>query len=444
MIVVLGGGPAGRTAAIHLALNGKEVTLIEKGGIGGQCLHYGCMVVCALNDVARLLHSTRNLNQLGVLDTPPRIHFSGLLREMEEVQEKIAGILDAETKGAGVNILYGKEGKIQGKNILIDGERIFADTVIAATGSMPNIPEVQGIGLQGVFNPHTLSAMPSLPRDMVIIGGGVMATEFAYIFRQFGSRVHVVARTRLLKSLDPKLVGQARKELEGISIHEHTQLLAINGDDEVEGVTVEGAEGRLTIPCDTVFVAAGLVPRSHSIEGPEKGRRGEIVVDRRMRTSVDGLYACGDVTGSPCLTPVARREGYVAAENILGRETFMDYSKIPQFLALLNEHAFVETGNPCAVRVTLPGPAGPGTFWSVLTGMTGIATISVDPDSGELCGMHTASPSAGIIAAYQAFLMKKGITVKDFDDFIEVHPMADGVYSLMKLVSGQLGKNRFS
>ena len=416
------------------------MTLIEKGGIGGQCLHYGCMVVCALNDVARLLHSTRNLHRIGVVDAVPEVHFPTLLREMGVVQEKIAGILDAETKGAGVDIIYGREGRIEGKNVFVEDELIPAGTVIAATGSRPNILTIKGIDLVGVYNPHSLSSMPSLPREMVIIGGGIMAAEFAYIFRQFGSNVHLVVRSGLLKFLGPKAVGTARKELEGVTIHENTRLLAIDGHGRVEGVTVEGVGGRITIPCDTVFVAAGLVPRSEVIVGPEKRLNGTIIVNRQMQTSVEGLYACGDVTGSPCLTPVARREGFVAAENILGRETFMDYAKVPQFLALLNEHAFVGTENPCAVRVSMPGPAGPGTFWSVLSGMTGIAEVSVDPDTGELCGLHTAAPSAGIIAAYQAFLMKMGVTVQDFDDFIEVHPMADGVYPLLKFVSGKLEK----
>jgi dihydrolipoamide dehydrogenase len=414
------------------------VILVEKGGIGGQCLHYGCMVVCALNDVARLLHSARNLQTMGVINAVPEVHFPSLIREMGGVQEKIAGILDAETKGAGVDILYGREGRIVGKGVFVDDEMIPAGTVIAATGSRPNIPKVKGIDLPGVYHPHSLAAMPSLPQDLVMIGGGIMAAEFAYIFRQFGSKVHLVARSGLLKSLGPKAVGIARKELEGVTIHENTRLLAVNGHDGVEGVTVEGISGRITIPCDTVFLAAGLVPRSETIVGPEKRPNGTIIVNRQMQTSMEGLYACGDVTGSPCLTPVARREGFVAAENIMGRETFMDYAKVPQFLALLNEHAFVGTENPCAVRVSMPGPAGPGTFWSVLSGMTGIAEVSVDPDSGELCSLHTAAPSAGIIAAYQAFLMKMGVTVQDFDDFIEVHPMADGVYPLLKFVSGKL------
>jgi dihydrolipoamide dehydrogenase len=441
MIVVLGGGPAGRTAAVHLALNGREVTLVERGGIGGQCLHYGCMMVCALNDVARSLNGARDLNRLGILDGTPAVNFPRLLREMKGVQEKIAKILDAETRSAGVTILYGKEGSIRGKNVNLDGERIPADIVIAATGSSPNIPEAPGTGLPGVFNPHTLSGMPLLPREVVIIGGGIMAAEFAYIFRQFGSRVSLVARTGLLKNLDPQLVTIAKKELEDVSFHENTRLVAIEGSERVEGVTVESAKGNSCIPCDTVFIAAGLVPRSGNIEGPEKRANGAIVVDRQMRTSVDGLYACGDVTGSPCLTPVARREGLVAAENILGRETFMDYVKIPQFMALYNEYAFVEAENYCVSNVSLPGPAGPGTFWSVPSGMTGFASISVDPDSGKLCGIHAAAPSAGIIAAYQAFLMRKGITVQDFEEFMEVHPMADGVYPLMKYVAGKIGKD---
>ena len=114
------------------------MTLIEKGGIGGQCLHYGCMVVCALNEVARLLHSTRNLHRIGVVDAVPEVQFPTLLREMGGVQEKIAAILDAETKGAGVDIIYGREGRIEGKNVFVEDELIPADTVIAATGSRPS------------------------------------------------------------------------------------------------------------------------------------------------------------------------------------------------------------------------------------------------------------------------------------------------------------------
>ncbi len=442
MIVVLGGGPAGRTAAITLALGGRDVTLVEKNEIGGQCLHYGCMMVCALNEAARVLTHARHLHALGITDTVPCIRFPTLLSEMKIIQDKIAGILDAETRGAGVTILYGKEGSVEGAAVFLDGEKTAADAVIVATGSRPAIPDVPGIGTAGVYTPHTLSQMQDLPEEMVIIGGGTMATEFAYIFQEFGTRIHLVSRSGLLKNLDPKLLQLVRKELEGTCIHEHTALVSLERAGDTLRVHLRGHDGPCEIPCDAVFVAAGLAPRSEMLAGMEKRGNGEVVVDTRMRTSVSGVYACGDVTGSPRLTPVARREGFVAAANILGRDEVMDYAAIPQCMSLFNEYAFVKTDTSCAAAASLPGPAGPGTFWSVPSGGTGFARVSVDPDTGQLCGVESVGPSAGIIAAYHAFLMKKGIGVDEFETFMEVHPMTDGVYPLMKFMAGKLKERR--
>jgi dihydrolipoamide dehydrogenase len=363
MIVILGGGPAGRTAAITLALNGREVTLVEKNGIGGQCLHYGCMMVCALNEAARSLTSARRLHDLGIVESVPGIRFPRLLSEMKRVQDKIAGILDAETRGAGVTILYGKEGSIRGKSVFLDGERIHADTVIAATGSRPALPDVPGIGTEGVYTPHTLSQMPELPENMVIIGGGIMAAEFSYIFQEFGSRIHLVSRSSLLKNLDPKLLSLVRKELERTCIHEDTSLVSIEREEEISQVHLRGPEGSFRIPCDAVFIAAGLAPRSEMLIGIEKRTNGEVVVDRKMRTSEKGVYACGDVTGSPCLTPVARREGFVAAENILGRDEVMDYTGIQQSMSLFNEYAFLKQIPPALQQrhfLVLPDQAHSG------------------------------------------------------------------------------------
>ncbi|HUU76544.1 MAG TPA: NAD(P)/FAD-dependent oxidoreductase [Methanoregulaceae archaeon] len=443
MIVIIGGGPAGRTAALHLALAGREVTLVEKGGIGGQCLHYGCMAVCALNDVARSLDSSRKLHHLGILDSAPKVHFPKLLQEMRLVQNKIESILDAETRAAGVDIRYGIEGRLEADAVYIGKESVKADAVIVATGSMPRIPNINGTGLSEVYHPHTLSSMTTLPGRLAIIGGGIMAVEFAYIFHQFGSEVHLIGRSDLLKNLDPKLRATAFKELEGIHIHEHCNINAINGDDRAESVSI-GEKVPTEIPCDAVFLAAGLVPRSELLHGVDIGKMGQVIVNRRMQTSRKGVYACGDVTGSPCLTPVARREGVVAAENILGRDAVMDYDAIPQSLNLFSELAFWERDNPNGITFSVPGPAGPGTFWSVPTGTTGLARITVDPDSGNLNAVHTAAPAAGIIAAYTAFLSKCGVQVHDLDAFLEVHPMSDGIYSLLKYASLRLNDPDFS
>jgi len=184
-----------------------------------------------------------------------------------------------------------------------------------------------------------------------------------------------------------------------------------------------------------VFLAAGLVPNSEMVTGIEKGRGGEIVVNDRMQTNVPGVYACGDVAGAPFLTPVARHEGIVAADNILGYERHMDYSRIPQAIYLAHDLAFCGAGNEGSAALALPGPAGPGTFWSVPYGDTGLAKIFADPASGEITGMCAAGPAGGVIAGYLAFLMQRHITVHDFEEFIEVHPSTDGVSGLAKYTS---------
>ncbi len=363
MIVVIGGGPAGRLAAMHLSHAGKDVLLVERDSIGGTCLNFGCMVVCALNDAARSVSGACDLFRLGITDTCPKVRFPVLLQEMQAVQETIRKILDSETRAAGVEIMYGADVVLEKKTVHIGNETINPDSIIAATGSVPAIPGIPGIHKQGIYNPHTLSSMKDLPGRIVILGGGVMATEFAYIFSSFGSEVHLVARSGLLKQLDPKQQAVARKELGNVHVYEHTGVPEILGEEHVTSVmTCRSTNSTEEIPCDSVFIATGLRPRSENIHGIEKGPSGEVLVGPYMETSVKGVYAAGDVTGPPYLTPVARHEGIVAAEHILGRERKIDYRYFPQSVNLENEHAFCNPSAADCVTMGIPGPAGPGYF----------------------------------------------------------------------------------
>ena len=431
MIVILGGGPAGRLASIRLASAGKQVTLVEHGGIGGQCLHSGCMPVCAMNDVARLIHAARELNDLGVVDTIPAPDFPVLLKKMGEVQQKITSILDEETRSAGVDIIYGKTGRLSGGNVYAGDESLQAEAVIAATGSRPHIPAVPGVDLPGVFTSRTLPGMKKLPEKIAIIGGSVVAAEFAYIFSTFGCEVTILSRSTFLKDTDKHIRALAIKELEGVTIRENTPVTSIVGKGKVSSVLTPGGE----LETGAVFLAAGLVPNSELLEGLKKGHLEEVVVDNRMRTSVPDVYACGDVVGPPYLTPVARHQGIVAADNILGIPRTMDYQNIPRSISLTHELAYCINESEGMGSLAIPGPAGPGSFWSVPTGQTGLAKVIFDPETGDLGGFCAAGPGGGLIAGYMAFLMKKHFSVHDFEEFIEVHPSTDGVYGLAKYAS---------
>jgi dihydrolipoamide dehydrogenase len=214
--------------------------------------------------------------------------------------------------------------------------------------------------------------------------------------------------------------------------------LRIAGEREVNGVLVQNGKHEELIDADAVFLATGLIPRTESIEGLRKGPNGEIRVDSHMRTSQPDVYACGDATGPPYLTPVARMEGIVAADNILGCDHAMDYHLIPQSIALMNEFAFCTGDSEPSFSMKMPSPAGPGSFWYVPSGMTGCIRVTLAKDSGSIHGIAAAAPGAGIVAHYMAQLMRNGCMAEEFETFIETHPTTDGVFSLIKYMAEQL------
>lgn len=421
---------------MRLAQAGAEVRLIEQRKIGGQCLHERCMTICALNDVARLVEYARTQKDLGILDTVPAVSYPAIRRRICEVQEKLSSVLDAETRRAGVEVIYGAEGRLEGNRVYIDDEEVRADAVLAATGSRPAVPDIPGTSLSGVYTYRTLPAMPDLPRRMVIVGGGVVAAEFAHVFRAFGAEVEIVARHGLLGNLDPKVRAAALRDLSGIGIREQTPVASIEGAGRVRSVVLGDGE---EIEADAVMLATGLVPRSESLQGLEKGPDGAVTVDSRMRTSVEGVYAAGDVIGPPYLTPAARREGVVAAENILGHETVMDYTGIPWAMSLRYDYAFATAGAG-GLTLSAPAPAGPGSFWDVAGGWAGVAQIRVDPETGRIVGAAAGVPGASTLLSYIGYLMKRGVTVDDFDDIVEIHPSTDGIYPLARYAAGVLRK----
>ncbi|MDD1724835.1 MAG: NAD(P)/FAD-dependent oxidoreductase [Methanospirillum sp.] len=300
MIVVIGGGPAGRYAAIRLAGAGKRVRLVDRrvAGLGGQCLHQGCMTICALNDVARVIDQMRSFHILGIYDQVSGFSYPDLIRQMRETIQVIAGVIDQETRQAGVEIIQGKA-ELSGRNLRINNEAVTCEAVIIASGARPNIPDIPGCCLPGVHTAHTILTIPTLPQKMVIIGSGVIAAEYAYIFNSFGVQVTILARSSLLRTFPEHLVQEARRDLGEITIWEHVRVVGISGEKKAEGVIISDNDSTREIPADTVLIAAGMVPHTDFISGIDCNADGSIRVNEQMETSVQGIYAAGDVTPAP-------------------------------------------------------------------------------------------------------------------------------------------------
>ena len=426
MIIVVGGGPAGRMAALRLAGAGREVTILEKRALGGQCVHDGCMLVCAFNDVARSIMSARHLEEMGILSGNVSVDYPALLEKLEATQDKLRYILNMETTGAGVKVEYGVEAEVRDGVVYVDGKSREAEAVIIAAGGQMNIPDVEGKDLPGTYNARTLRSMPALPKRLVIIGGGISAAEFAYIYAAFGCEVTLIARSSLLSMLPEPLLADARRDLSAVDIRENTPLEKILGTNCVEGV----AAGGETIPCDAVLFATGVKPESPFVSGVAKGADGAILVNEQMETSIPGVYAAGDIIGGKCFTPAARLQGFAAADAILGNPRKVDLSQIP-FSVVLGLDYTVCPPKTAGEKETMPNIAGPGSYWHVLDGTVGHMQLETGAD-GTILGFASSGPSTSLVGTYLGYLVRKGITVHEFSPMLEVHPNSDGLYSLIR------------
>jgi dihydrolipoamide dehydrogenase len=424
-LVVVGGGSAGRTASIEAAAIGENVTLIEMDKIGGKCLNSGCMVVCGLNDVARFVKNAQRFNQMGITGFDPKIDYEKVADGIKNTTEKIRGVITSETLKAGVNIVRGSA-EIRDGSVTVDGEDYPYDKLIIATGSHAFIPPIKGSEYAKTYK--DILKYKEVPDKMIIVGSGTIATEFAGVFSAFGTEVHILCRGTFLKQVEHDIKTYImEKLLKDVEIHENIAVTEIYPD----GVLTNS--GQMT---GEVFLAVGMNPNSELVKDlVETGKRGEIIVNKRMETSHKDIYAAGDVVGGIGTTPIARMEGVVAARNACGIAAEVDYSFIPSSISLYYDVSYINSNNEKGVEGHIPGSAGPGAFWNVLDRETGITKAFVNVEDGEIKGVSSISPSARTVIDYMSKFMRDGYKTHDFDNFVEAHPSTDAAYKLMRFFS---------
>lgn len=426
-IVVIGGGPAGRSAAMEAAALGENVKLIEKDRVGGKCLHQGCMVVCGLNDIVKFYLDSQNYHSLGITGEVPSIDFSKVTQGVRETTTKIKKVLEYETKSTGAEIIKG-EATIQEKVVKIGEEKIPYDKLIIGTGSRANIPPIEGV--ENAMTYAEIPYMEKIPEKLLIIGSGVIATEFANIFSSLGSKVKVFCRNQFLTKLDPDIRSYVLKNL-----LKNAEIMEKSSMEEITTTGLRTTEGTWE---GEVLLATGLTPNSEIADGMvEIGDRNQIIVNPEMKTSNPNIYAAGDVIGGVSNTPLSRMEGVIAARNACGFSSTMDYSWIPYSISLYYDVSFL--GQPQNLESetvgTIPGSAGPGSFWRTLDGKTGLTKVAVDVEKGKINGIASISPSSRTNISYMAKMIRDGYKTHDFDDFIEVHPSTDAVYKMLRFFS---------
>lgn len=338
-VMVIGGGAAGLSAARAAAAEGAVlVALVERDDeLGGECLHTGCVPSKALIEAARHVRDAEKWGRLAVTPDDVAMNFR---MAMEHVRQAIADIGrddDADTLDrAGIRVLTG-EARFLNEHELRVGETDHRfENAIVATGSDASV--VPGIGLESVpyLTNDTVFSLEELPHRLTVLGGGPVGLELGQAFAHLGSQVTIIELLdHLLPHEDPR-AGQVVLDAlrgDGVDVRMSTRATRVTRVNDEIVVEVDGPDGPGAVESDQILVAVGRRPRigglglQYANVTTEEGR---IVVDNRMRTSVKGIYACGDVTGGLQFTHVGAYEGVIAGQNAAGKRKRADYRVVPR------------------------------------------------------------------------------------------------------------------
>jgi dihydrolipoamide dehydrogenase len=440
-VLVLGGGPGGYMAAIRAGQLGKKVLLVEKDQLGGECLNRGCIPSKALIHASLLYHAVRTEGaEVGVVGSDVRYDLAATMRWKQAVVAKERQGVATLLRSAGVMVLPGV-GRFTGAHSLDVGgpdgghERVDFGAAVVATGAVPvSIPGFETDG-QRVLNAWDLLDLPSLPRSMLILGGGVSGCELGEFLARVGVEVSIVElMPQILPGVEPDLARELAVTLErlGVSVRVGTKATALSRDGDALTMTVEGAHGVERLSAERLFVTVGKRPASRDLGLEDAGvafdaRTGFIPVDAQMRTNQPHIYAAGDVARPPMLAHKAYREGIVAAEAIAGRPTRFDFRAMPSVVFTVPELATVgltraeaEAKGSKAREAKFPYAALGRAHASHATG--GWLKVVGDDASGQLLGVHAAGEDAGDFVAEAAHAIEMGSTVRDLALTIHPHP----------------------
>lgn len=452
-IVVLGGGPGGYSAAFEAARLGASVTLVERERLGGTCLNWGCIPTKTILRSAHIVADTRHAAEFGLDASIASVDVPALRARKEGVVDELVGQIESSAKRLKVEVVYG-EGRLSGPRTVevrtSDGEvmTVEGDAVILATGSivfrLPNIDH----DMEGVWTSDDAVALSEIPKDIVIIGGGVIGLEFACAYAAFGSRVQVVElMEQVLPGNDRRVVRLAQEKLEAMGVEFHL-------GDAVEAVE-RGADGRMrstlrsgrALESDIVMSAVGRVPNSEGFGYAEAGiefDRRAVKVDEFYRTSVEGVYAIGDLIGGMMLAHVAEDEGAAAARNavaVLGgaepTETVC-LDTVPACVYTFPEVAVVGRSKDGAkergidVVQSVAKFAANGKALGEGEG-DGFVQLIAEKGTGRIVGCQIVGPHAVEIVHEVAVCMAHGITVGKLAHTVHAHPTVSEVIKFAAL-----------
>jgi len=432
-VVIIGGGPAGYVAAIHAAHLGAKVALVEKDRLGGTCLNRGCIPTKALVRTVEVLLEARRANQFGIEIGNIKANFPKIMACKSNIASQVVSGVQQLMKLNKISVYKGTAQIMSPHLVKVNDTPITTRKIIIATGSEPAPLPVPGAELPGVLSSDDILELKELPESLVIIGGSCIGVEFAIIFNGLGTKVTIVeGRPLLLESIDEEISRRFAQILsrQGIEVKIGAVVKAIKREGAALKVVWDTPEGEQGVEGQMVLTASGRRPYSEGLGLSELGIKMDgraIVVNERLETNINDIYAVGDVVGQRMLAHVASYEGEVAVENALGHPRQVDYKAVPSCVFTQPEVASVgiteteakDSGIPYKVSIFPFSASGR----AIAMGETrGMIKMICNADKGTILGVHIMGPHADDLIAEGALAVQLGATARDIAHTIHTHP----------------------
>ncbi|HET7461314.1 MAG TPA: dihydrolipoyl dehydrogenase [Longimicrobium sp.] len=452
--IVIGGGPGGYTAAIRLAQLGKRTLCIEKESFGGVCLNWGCIPSKALITAAGTFDRIREAGTMGISAGEPTIDFAATQRWKAGIVERLTTNVGTLIRGNGGETVFGTARIVDPRTVEVtaaDGSvaRYTArEAIVIGTGArLARVPGFEADG-KHVITARDAVDLPAIPSSLLVIGGGVIGLELGMMYQRLGTRLTIVEVTdALLPGVDADLVRVVERRLRKRGAEILTGARAVGWEPRggAAAVTVRvGGETRV-IEAAKVLVAVGFRPNTAGLGLEEVGvrldERGHVAADERMMTSVEGIYAVGDVAGGPYLAHKAFREAEVAAEVIAGRYARADWLALPAAIFTDPEIATAGIGEAEARRRGIPVTIGRFPFAASGRAMSLNETdgfIKIVSDGERVIGVQIVGPEASELIAEATFALEMMASPEDVALTIHPHPtLGEGLMEAFKHALGE-------
>jgi len=337
-IIIIGGGPGGYVAAIRAAQLGADVTIIEEDKIGGTCLNRGCIPTKAILASVQTLALFERADQLGIEVEKVVPNFSRMMERKNKIVSQLRGGIDYLLKANKVKVIKGKANFLNSHGICIETEagrkELEGEKIIIASGSKPILLPFLDSNHPAVLTSEQALELKEVPESLLIIGAGVIGCEFASIFNPLGTKITMIEMMEQILPTEDKRVAQTMERIfkkRGINIFTSTKLEEITEYRE-DGITAKLDKGE-KIEAEKILICVGRSPRINNM-GLENlslktDQKGTILVNEKMETTQQGIYAIGDVVGGYLLAHVASEEGIIAAENATKLTSEIDYTSVP-------------------------------------------------------------------------------------------------------------------